>query len=72
MGCSLTLYPESYVAQADMFAGPFPNIPAAGQNPTVPTYPNLEGAAIHKQCKLNGTKTSIYYAYSKDLKNVGA
>lgn len=23
-----TLYPESYTARADLFAGPFPNIPA--------------------------------------------
>lgn len=47
MGCRATLYPESYVARGDMFAGPFPNIPAAAEEPTVPTYSNLEGAAVH-------------------------
>lgn len=67
-----TLYPESYVARADLFAGPFPNIPAAANPPVAPTFGNLEGAAIHTQCNLNGEKSRIYYAYSKDLKNVGA
>lgn len=42
-----TLYPESYCARADLFAGFFPNIPAAASPPTIPTFGNLEGAAIH-------------------------
>lgn len=64
-------YPESYVARMDLFAGPFPNIDPASPV-TTPSFGNLEGAALHTQCVLNGTKSSIYYAYSKDLKNVGA
>lgn len=28
MSCATTLYPESYAATGDMFAGPFPNISA--------------------------------------------
>lgn len=55
-----------------MFAGPFPNIAAAAFPPVVPTYSELEGSAIHTQCNLQGQKSRIYYAYSKDLKNVGA
>jgi len=55
-----------------MFAGPFPNIAAGGQFPVVPNYANLENASIHQQVNTQGEKSSIYYAYSKDLKNVGA
>lgn len=50
ISCSMTLYPESYVARADMFAGPFPNMPPDAQFPVVPTYNNLAGAALHTQC----------------------
>lgn len=47
MSAHTTLYPESYVARADLFAGFFPNIPAASSPPTIPTFGNLEGAALH-------------------------
>lgn len=72
MSAHTTFYPESYCARADLFAGPFPNIAAAANPPVVPTFKQLEGAALHSQCNLQGEKSRIYYAYSKDLKNVGA
>lgn len=69
MKAEMTVADTARVTGAGLYAGMAPNL---ANNPVVPSNDDLVKLPIQTKGNTQGQVFSIYYAYSKDLKNQGA